>query len=297
MQYAPVADELGQILQQYHYDAYGNAVGFDPAEALTNLLYSGEQFNPVSGLQYLRARWYNPQSGTFNRLDPFAGNQQSPLSFHKYAYGHMNPVLNADPTGQYASLLIGAIVGALVLGGIGYYASGGSLLMTGIMAMAGVGIGIAAVLYAPLIMASSFGLALKSIATTLATKGTEIVAVAISRTAQVELFMRSSGTSLTSVANGMLLEDPVQVSDDIGAALGFGAAKLWEYGVLPILDSARRSLNNWYQKSLQQQQDIFEKKEENKRLNKAAYQKAIDDGDLIMMDPRTGFAIDPEYFM
>ena len=55
-----VANMLGQILQQYSYDAYGNALGFNASEALTNLLYSGEQFNPVSGLQYLRARWYNP---------------------------------------------------------------------------------------------------------------------------------------------------------------------------------------------------------------------------------------------
>lgn len=94
-----VADGAGRIVQQYNYDAYGNAHGFDAKDALTNLLYSGEQFNPVSGLQYLRARWYDPQSGRFNRLDPFAGNKQSPLSFHKYAYAHMNPIMNIDPSG------------------------------------------------------------------------------------------------------------------------------------------------------------------------------------------------------
>ena len=105
-----VADKLGKILQEYNYDAYGNALGFDPSEALTNLLYSGEQFNAVSGLQYLRARWYNPQSGTFNRLDPFGGNKNSPLSFHKYAYGNMNPIFNIDPTGHFS---LAAIIGAL----------------------------------------------------------------------------------------------------------------------------------------------------------------------------------------
>ncbi len=100
-----VSDSLGGIAQQYSYDAYGNAVGFDPSQAMTNLLYSGEQFNPVSGLQYLRARWYNPQSGTFNRLDPYSGNKQSPLSFHKYAYAHMNPVMGTDPSGEFISIL------------------------------------------------------------------------------------------------------------------------------------------------------------------------------------------------
>jgi RHS repeat-associated protein len=96
-----MANGLGSVLQQYNYDAYGNALGFDAANALTNLLYSGEQFNPASGLQYLRARWYNPQTGTFNRLDPFAGNRQNPLSFHKYAYAHMNPIINTDPSGRF----------------------------------------------------------------------------------------------------------------------------------------------------------------------------------------------------
>jgi len=58
-----VADLAGQIIQQYSYDAYGNAHGFNTKDALTNLLYSGEQFKAVSGLQYLHARWYSPQAG------------------------------------------------------------------------------------------------------------------------------------------------------------------------------------------------------------------------------------------
>jgi len=42
--------------------------------AATNLLYTGEQFD--TGLQqyYLRARYYNPSNGRFNRLDPYSGN-------------------------------------------------------------------------------------------------------------------------------------------------------------------------------------------------------------------------------
>ena len=100
-----LSDITGAAVQQYNYDAYGNAHGFDASEALTSLLYSGEQFNPVSGLQYLRARWYDPQSGRFNRLDPYAGNQLSPLSFHKYAYAHMNPIMGIDPSGYNRSIL------------------------------------------------------------------------------------------------------------------------------------------------------------------------------------------------
>jgi RHS repeat-associated core domain len=101
-----VANNIEQVVQQYSYDAYGNAIGFNARLAKTNLLYSGEQFNPVSGLQYLRARWYNPTSGVFNRLDPYSGNRQNPLSFHKYAYAHMNPVMGTDPSGKWFAGLI-----------------------------------------------------------------------------------------------------------------------------------------------------------------------------------------------
>ncbi|HBJ34416.1 MAG TPA: hypothetical protein DDZ51_06555 [Planctomycetaceae bacterium] len=51
--------------------------------------------------QYLRARWYNPANGQFNRLDPFAGNMRDPQSLHKYAYVHGDPVQGIDPTGLF----------------------------------------------------------------------------------------------------------------------------------------------------------------------------------------------------
>ena len=90
------------------YDAYGNAVGFDPASAKTELLYNGESFNSRTGQQYLRARWYDPASGRFGTLDPWAGDVTSPISPHKYLYASTSPVMNADPSG-WASLLEKAI--------------------------------------------------------------------------------------------------------------------------------------------------------------------------------------------
>jgi hypothetical protein len=38
-------------------DAYGNSLGFNPANAITTLLYSGEQFDQRIAMQYLRARY------------------------------------------------------------------------------------------------------------------------------------------------------------------------------------------------------------------------------------------------
>ncbi len=38
-----------------------------------------------------------------HRLDPFAGNMQDPLSLHKYAYVHGDPVQGADPSGEFTA--------------------------------------------------------------------------------------------------------------------------------------------------------------------------------------------------
>jgi RHS repeat-associated protein len=89
----------GAIAQLYAFDAYGNAIGFDPSVALTEFLYSGEQFDSKIGQQYLRARYYDPTTGRFNRLDPFFGNLNDPQSLHKYLYTHADPVNGYDYTG------------------------------------------------------------------------------------------------------------------------------------------------------------------------------------------------------
>jgi RHS repeat-associated protein len=94
-------DFAGAIVELYSFDAYGNAIGFDPSVALTEFLYSGEQFDSKIGQQYLRARYYDPTTSRFNRLDPFFGNLNDPQSLHKYLYTHADPVSYTDPSGNF----------------------------------------------------------------------------------------------------------------------------------------------------------------------------------------------------
>jgi RHS repeat-associated protein len=114
------------MTQLYSFDAYGNALGFDPAEALTEFLYSGEQFDAKIGQQYLRARYYDPATGRFNRLDPFFGNLNDPQSLHKYLYTHGNPINGIDPSGLMAM--------AMSIGGLGFGAGGETKYNAGVMA-------------------------------------------------------------------------------------------------------------------------------------------------------------------
>jgi RHS repeat-associated protein len=83
----------------YRYDAFGNPIGFEPGTAKTSLLYSGEQTDRT-GLQYLRARYYDPAIGRLRSFDGYVGDPNEPQTLHKYLYCHANPINLVDPSGQ-----------------------------------------------------------------------------------------------------------------------------------------------------------------------------------------------------
>lgn len=91
-------------------------IGANAANALTDLLYSGEHFDSRITQLYLRARYYDPVTGRFNRLDPVRGKVDDPLSLNKYTYAYSDPVQNLDPTGQFT--LIGLMISVAIGGGI-----------------------------------------------------------------------------------------------------------------------------------------------------------------------------------
>ncbi len=124
----------GSVFQRYAYDAYGNMLKYGSlfgntsglADTLmTSHLYSGEQTDALTGMQYLRARYYDPTTGRFNRVDPFAGNTQDPQSLHKYAYAHTNPVMGVDPSGliSLTDALVSVSIATISGGIVGYAAA------------------------------------------------------------------------------------------------------------------------------------------------------------------------------
>jgi RHS repeat-associated protein len=62
----------GTVSDRYNYDAYG--VLLTHAGANNNsFLFAGEQRDSATGLDYLRARYYDPDLGRFISKDPFYG--------------------------------------------------------------------------------------------------------------------------------------------------------------------------------------------------------------------------------
>jgi RHS repeat-associated protein len=66
----------------------------------TEFQFAGEQTDPT-GLQYLRARYYDPSTGRFLSRDPFLGVGQRAASLNRYAYAEGNPAVVADPSGYF----------------------------------------------------------------------------------------------------------------------------------------------------------------------------------------------------
>lgn len=62
----------------------------------------------------IRKRSYDAAAGRFTSMDPYAGNNATPLSLHKYSYAHSDPINNKDPTGMFVGGLAGMLVGLAV---------------------------------------------------------------------------------------------------------------------------------------------------------------------------------------
>jgi RHS repeat-associated protein len=82
-----LCNEDGDLVGSYYYDAYGNVRVQSGSE--TEFSFTGEQNDP-NGLDFLRARYYDSETGRFLSGDPLGGG-------YGYAYG--NPTNLVDPSG------------------------------------------------------------------------------------------------------------------------------------------------------------------------------------------------------
>ena len=88
------------VTDTYIFDGYGNKLSSTGSTVNTSL-FAGEHFDPNVGFYYLRARYYDQNTGRFITMDPLDGDLQSPPSLHRYLYANNNPVNFTDPTGKF----------------------------------------------------------------------------------------------------------------------------------------------------------------------------------------------------
>ena len=86
-----LADNAGNTVANYIFDAYGNQS--EENTVYNPFGYRGEYTDSESGLVYLRARMYDPQTGRFINEDPARDN------YNWYVYCDSNPNNRVDPYG------------------------------------------------------------------------------------------------------------------------------------------------------------------------------------------------------
>jgi len=87
----------------YNYDVFG-AIRSSTGTQANAFKFTGEQVDGSTGLQYLRARYYDMATGRFVSKDPLAGTSTFPLSQNRYNYVINSPLNLVDPSGLHCSL-------------------------------------------------------------------------------------------------------------------------------------------------------------------------------------------------
>ena len=99
-----IYDETGTLFAEYVYDAWGNhqiKTDVNGIGTVNPIRYRGYYYDTEMGLYYLRARYYDPETGRFISQDDVSYLAPAHLSgLNLYAYCNDNPVMGFDPNGR-----------------------------------------------------------------------------------------------------------------------------------------------------------------------------------------------------
>jgi len=66
----------------------------------TDYAFTGEMYDPQTGLVFLRTRYYAPRDGRFFQLDTIVPDPRSTWEWNSYVYSQNNPINLTDPSGK-----------------------------------------------------------------------------------------------------------------------------------------------------------------------------------------------------
>ena len=92
-----------QVIYYTNYRPFGQKYDATPHPDV-EYGYSGKPEDPLTGLYYYGARYYDPVIGRFITDDPLEGSPRTPQSLNPYAYVLNNPLRYSDPTGAQTFL-------------------------------------------------------------------------------------------------------------------------------------------------------------------------------------------------
>jgi RHS repeat-associated protein len=110
-----LTDASGTITDNYDTDSYGDLIRKTGVNTQNNYIFDTEYRDADIGLIYLRARWYDTNAGNFISMDSYEGNNQDPISLHKYKAFRNDGVNFKDPSGN-DSYTVGGRISELLKG-------------------------------------------------------------------------------------------------------------------------------------------------------------------------------------
>ena len=111
----------GAVVQDVLFDPWGTAYNLaganDPVPATTLLFdrgFTGHEHLMEFGLINMNGRMYDPVMSSFLSVDNYVQDPSYTQNFNRYAYCMNNPLKYTDPDGEWAHLVIGALIGGVV---------------------------------------------------------------------------------------------------------------------------------------------------------------------------------------
>ncbi len=91
-----VLDNSGNVKDAIVYDGFGNIISETNSAYRGSYAWTGRMFDVETGLQYNRARWYDPTTGRWQSQDPL-GFDAGDSNLYRYVMGR--PTILDDPSG------------------------------------------------------------------------------------------------------------------------------------------------------------------------------------------------------
>lgn len=107
-----LVDTNGNVAWSWDSTAFG--LGSPTGNVTFNLRFPGQYFDAATGQFYNHRRFYSPELGRYMEPDPIG----LVGGLNPYTYALSNPIMYVDMTGENPVMLIGAIVGGVIGGGI-----------------------------------------------------------------------------------------------------------------------------------------------------------------------------------
>ncbi len=92
-----LVNSTGAIIDQINYDGFGNIISESNPSESDRYLWTGREFDRVTGLQYNRARYYDPVTGRWITPDP-SGIAAGDTNLYRYVKN--DPTNLTDPSGR-----------------------------------------------------------------------------------------------------------------------------------------------------------------------------------------------------